>query len=361
MTPLRRLRQLTAAAAVAAPLLGAAHDFSAPAQIRYDAQCMTVDGQDVFISSVPFEGGEAGGNGGGDRLRAIKAAGFNAVTVPSREGAELAQALHLAHREFGLYSIVDRPRGVSTLAAVALEQITRGGPVPSSGAQGATRSAGGTILVRLPPAGNPAAAYREVLDAGIDVPVFTVGAAGLRDSLDPLLGRIFDGLAPGRGSPVPGLIALASAQPDAPLLVYRHEPLSPAREELLQALLAIEEGATILSINWSDSAWPEARRLNGMLALYGSELARTHGAAVQAQTGSSAVTLVVRKARSGATYLFLANLAPNSAHRGRASLWLEHEGVEFGVDYGLPPRTGRVMRLPPNSTDTSQVEQLLGD
>jgi len=340
----------------AARLFGAAHDFGSPNLIRYDARCLTLNGQDVFISSVPFDYAGVELKLWRERLRQVKSEGFNAVSASASDLSALPQWLHLVHDEFGLYSIV-RSNGnwAAVASVVGAEQITHRLGRP-----------GGTILLELPQGRDLKAEYRAATAAGIDVPLFALGAPLVRDSDDPDLGKIFDALPLDGRSPADQAIAqqmaaLESAQPDAPVLVERSPALSDPPRELMQALMAIQDGATILSLNWSQAALPDAIRLNRMLAQSGPDLARSYPLTIQAQTGSPEVTLVVRRSRGGATYLFLLNHSTTAARRGRASLWLDRDGVEFGVDYGLPPLTGRVMRLPPHSTDTSQVEQLLGE
>jgi len=342
--------------AAAGPLWGAAHTFPSPGLIRYDARCLTVEGLDVFVSSAAATCSGLDRTLWRQRLAAIKAGGFNAVTVTATDGTALSDWLRLAHDEFGLYTILRLGPGAppAAVAAIAPEQVTRRG-----------RGPGGTILVQIADTPELESSYRRVVGSGIEVPLFSLGVPRLRGSDDPALGQIFDALSFAPSAPfgprVAQLTALESAQPDAPVLVDQTEPAASPILELAEAVNAIEQGATILSFAWPDPAGPEAIRLNRMLARSGPELARSHPLTIQAQTGSPDVTLVVRRARNGATYLFLANHSGALGKRGRASLWLDRDGVEFGVDYALPPWTAKVMRLPPNSTDAEAMEQLLGE
>ena len=342
--------------AAATPLWGAAHTFPSPGLIRYDARCLTIEGLDVFVCSAAVNWSGLDRAGWRQRLEAIKAGGFNTVTIAATDPGDLGEWLHLAHEEFGLYTILQLPSATSAaaVAAIAREQVTRRG-----------RGPGGTILLQISDTAEIESNYLRLVGSGIEVPLFGLGVPRLRDSDDPALGQIFDALSFAPSAPfglrVTQLTALQSAQPDAPVMVDQTVPPASPSLELAEALNAIEQGATILSFAWPDSAQPEAIRLNRLLARAGPELARSHPLTVQAQTGSPDVTLVVRRARNGATYLFLANHSGTVGKRGRASLWLDRDGVEFGVDYVLPAWTAKVMRLPPNSTDAEAMEQLLGD
>jgi hypothetical protein len=142
------------------------------------------------------------------------------------------------------------------------------------------------------------------------------------------------------------------------LIDQTQAPSSPTLE-LAQALMGVQAGATILDFAWPDPAEPSAMALNRMLARFGPELAGSRPVATQAQTGADDVVLMVRRARNGATYLFFSNRSASGAHRGRAALWLDHDGVEVGLDYELPPLTAKVKRFPPNSTDPAEAEWLL--
>ena len=98
--------------------------FPHPDRIRYDGQCLTIDGKDTFIYSGSFHYTRCPQPLWRDRFRKIKEAGFNAVEtyVPwnwyerDRPGglddlsrfdfSDLKAWLKMAHEEFGLYTII---------------------------------------------------------------------------------------------------------------------------------------------------------------------------------------------------------------------------------------------------------------
>ncbi|HEY3756449.1 MAG TPA: beta-galactosidase [Opitutaceae bacterium] len=245
--------------AVWAALAGRAaeHDFPHPDRIRYDGQCLTIDGQDRFIFGGSFHYFRCPPELWRDRFRALKAAGCNTVTTnvpwnwhertppPSADAparidlSDLREWLRIAHDEFGLYTIVRpgpyvggewdggglprwllsrRPAGIkgrwlrtsepeflawcdhwyrAVCAAVAPGQIFRRPP-----------GTGGTILMQLEneydydrgiaPAQRSAVLKnleRTARDCGIEVPLFTCWTRECRDSDDPALAPVFDAIA----------------------------------------------------------------------------------------------------------------------------------------------------------------------
>ncbi len=98
--------------------------FSHPERVRYDNDCFTIEGKDVFILSAAFHYYRCPQELWVDRFRKIKEAGFNTVEtyVPwnwheqnmPKDTADYSQCnfddlkswLKMAHEEFGLYTIV---------------------------------------------------------------------------------------------------------------------------------------------------------------------------------------------------------------------------------------------------------------
>ncbi|NQX40885.1 Glycosyl hydrolases family 35 [Pedobacter steynii] len=97
--------------------------FPYPNRIRYNGDCMTIEGKDVFIYSAAFHYFRCPQELWRDRFRKIKAAGFNTVetyipwnwheqTMPANindvskfDFRDLKAWLKMAHEEFGLYTI----------------------------------------------------------------------------------------------------------------------------------------------------------------------------------------------------------------------------------------------------------------
>src|SRR3954465_13928222 len=93
-------------------------------RIRYDGQCLTIDGRDTLIFSGAFHYFRVPKELWRDRFTKIKAAGFNAVEtyvpwnyyepklprdlndVSQLHFADLVEWMKMAHEEFGLYTIV---------------------------------------------------------------------------------------------------------------------------------------------------------------------------------------------------------------------------------------------------------------
>ena len=98
--------------------------FASPDRIRYDGNCMTIDGEDKFVYSAAFHYFRCPEELWRDRFRKIKEAGFNTVetyvpwnwherTMPASindtthfDFSDLKRWLKIAHEEFGLYTIV---------------------------------------------------------------------------------------------------------------------------------------------------------------------------------------------------------------------------------------------------------------
>ena len=269
---------------------GSPRFFPHPTRIRYDGECLTIDERDVFIVSGSFHYFRCPKELWRDRFRRIKEAGCNAVETyvpwnwherarPSSPDdysqvdlTDLRDWLRMAHKEFGLYTIVrpgpyicaewdgggfprwlfpigraagriglspglwlrsDDPvflawarhwmRAVSRV--VAPEQITRKPPGQP-----------GVILVQLE---NEYGICDQVSDAarlgqlralaetvhsnGIDVPLFTCETGQCRDSDDPQLADVFDAVNLYPRMKIEASAArlneLQAAQPDAPPMV----------------------------------------------------------------------------------------------------------------------------------------------
>jgi len=229
--------------------------FPHPERIRYDGQCLTIEGRDVFVWSGTFHYFRCPKPLWRERFQRIKAAGCNAVetyvpwnwherSAPASlddfsqvDLADLREWLRMAHDEFGLYTIIrpgpyicaewDQggfPRWLFTkkpadadgrlwlrsddpvflawsvhwlravCPIVAAEQITRKPP-----------GHGGVILFQIeneydlykdiPVAERVPhlkALYEAAQAGGIEVPIFTCWTAQCRDSADPELSQVFD-------------------------------------------------------------------------------------------------------------------------------------------------------------------------
>ncbi|MBV8251437.1 MAG: beta-galactosidase [Chitinophaga sp.] len=224
--------------------------FPHPDRIRYDGDCMTIDGKDVFIYSAAFHYFRCPQELWRDRFRKIKEAGFNTVEtyipwnwhersmpkdISDRSKfnfSDLKAWLKMAQEEFGLYTIVrpgpflcaewsggGYPRWISLLGpgkgdlwlrsadpehikwsvhwidavsrAVAGEQLTR-----------KKKGQKGIILFQLENEYDAhgtldkevllKSLYRSAKSNGIDVPLFTCLTQECRASKDPELSQVFD-------------------------------------------------------------------------------------------------------------------------------------------------------------------------
>jgi hypothetical protein len=254
-----RLRRLLACLAVSmgwASLLaqessGTSKLFPHPERIRYDGDCLTVDGNDIFMSSAAFHYFRTPRELWRDRFKKIKEAGFNTVEtytpwnwhereMPAGPDdyskvdlSELEAWLNMAHEEFGLYTIVrpgpficaewaggGYPRWLAKFAPdlgkdfwlrgahddhiawslhwynaicplIAREQITR-----------KPKGSKGIILVQIEneydyykgPGKTKVlkALYGAVKKAGVEVPVFTCRTEEVRTGKEPALTQVFD-------------------------------------------------------------------------------------------------------------------------------------------------------------------------
>ena len=243
----------TGAAPATAP---SGREFSHPDRIRYDGQCMTIDGRDVFIYSGSFHYFRCPKPLWRDRFAKIKEAGFNAVETyaawnwherempadvndfSKMDMTDLRDWLKMAIDEFGLYVIIRpgpyicaewagggypvwlasrRPKEIgpeqpwtrtdeptylawskhwydACCKVIEPEQITR-------------KPAGkpGVILFQIEneydfaPGPNESqrmgqlkALYKDAIDNNIDVPIFTCWTRQTRSSKDPDLKNVFD-------------------------------------------------------------------------------------------------------------------------------------------------------------------------
>lgn len=261
--------------------------FVHPERVRYDGDCFQIEGKDTFIYSAAFHYYRTPQALWRDRLTKIKEAGFNTIEtyVPwnwherelpqglndfsQLDTSELEAFLDLVHNEFEMYSIV-RPgpficaewagggyprwlakfipdmskpgqpefwlrsadqahidwsvhwyRGICSI--FAKHQISRK-PVGKKG----------IILVQIENeynhSGGPGkekvlrALYQAVVDAEVDVPLFTCLTQECRGSADPILSQVFDSDNYYIGFHKAGdcayrMASLKKAQPDAPGLV----------------------------------------------------------------------------------------------------------------------------------------------
>ncbi|HEU5070961.1 MAG TPA: beta-galactosidase [Verrucomicrobiae bacterium] len=230
---------------------GTAKYFSHPNRIRYDGQCLTIDGRDTFIRSAEFHYFRTPREMWRDRFQKIKEAGFNTVDtyVPwnwhEREMpaglndfskvdlSEFKAWLDMAQNEFGFYTIVrpgpficaewaggGYPRWLAKFAPtagdhfwlrspedsditwsvhwydavcklIAREQITR---KPKGGK--------GIVLMQIEneydafKCGHKPkmlrALYEAATNSGVNVPIFTCLTRECRQSSDPVLSQVFD-------------------------------------------------------------------------------------------------------------------------------------------------------------------------
>ncbi len=234
--------------------IGATRSFSHPERIHYDAQCLTIDGQDVFLYSGAFHYFRCPKELWSDRFEKIRAAGFNAVEsyvawnwhepqMPAGlddfskvDLSELEEWLTMAE-QFGFYIIIRPgpyvcaewdnggfPRWLLTQKPAGVEHWLRGDdPVflawskhwydavcPLIARHQIThKSPGepGVVLFQLENEYDYAsyahfsdqaqrnhikALARAACDNGIDVPLFTCWTHCVRGQDDPLLREVFD-------------------------------------------------------------------------------------------------------------------------------------------------------------------------
>ena len=257
--------------------------------MRYDGQCLTLNGADIFIFSGSFHYFRCPKPLWRDRFRKIKEAGCNAVEtyvpwnwherkMPSSPDdfsqvnlADLKEWLHMAHEEFGLYTII-RPGPYicaewdgGGFPRWLLTKMPAGQPVirghlaaqrrsrvflqwsqhwmeavcPTIASEQVTRKApghGGVILVQIENeydlykqvpkeqrTPHLRALYRTAVASGIEVPIFTCLTRQGRDSSDPELGQVFDAVNSYPRMKIEAtatkLRELEAEQPDAPAMI----------------------------------------------------------------------------------------------------------------------------------------------
>jgi hypothetical protein len=257
--------------------------FSHPDRIRYDGQCLTIDGKDILIYSGAFHYFRCPKELWPDRFRKIKEAHFNAVetyvpwnfceqSAPSNfddeskiELADLHDWLQMAHEQFHLYTIVrpgpyicaewagggfprwllskqptagtwlrsDEPQYLSwckhwysaVCKVVAPEQITRK-PIGSAGVilfQIENEYDYCNSVTRGVKINQLRALYTDAITGGIDVPIFTCWTRQVRGSSDPMLSQPFDAINEYPRHDLARVsqdIALSQReQPDAPVMI----------------------------------------------------------------------------------------------------------------------------------------------
>jgi Glycosyl hydrolases family 35/Beta-galactosidase, domain 2/Beta-galactosidase second all-beta domain len=210
--------------------------FPNPHIIRYDANCYTIHGQDVFIYSAGFHYPRCPQPLWRDRLGKLKAAGYNTIMTyifwnyhePVEGHADMSEFEAFAKlvKEMGFWMIArpgpyacaewdsggfprwiitqqfplrsDDPRSVSTsqhwfeivLPVVARYQITHGGPIIMMQVENEYN-----YWQATPPAGKLAyvkALAESAWNQGIDVPLITCWTQAARENSDPVMARIMD-------------------------------------------------------------------------------------------------------------------------------------------------------------------------
>ena len=257
--------------------------FTHPERIRYDGQCLTLEGKDFFLSSAAFHYYRTPQALWRDRFQKIKDAGFNTVEtyipwnwherdLPTGlddfskiDLSEFEAWLKMAQDEFGFYTIVrpgpficaewgggGYPRWLAKFnpwtgkefwlrsaddahiawsvhwydavcKVFAREQITR-----------KPKGAKGIILVQIEneydyhkAPGKPKvlrALYDAVKKAGVEVPIFTCRTEETRGSKDPVLSQVFDCdnlyvALDGAPGCAERMMSLRAVQPNAPAYV----------------------------------------------------------------------------------------------------------------------------------------------
>jgi glycosyl hydrolase family 35/beta-galactosidase-like protein len=248
-------RTMTLILALASAWAAAAPTFLHPDRVRYDGQCFTLNGKDVFLYSGAFHYFRCPKALWRDRFRRIRNAGFNAVETyvawnmaernPPKHLNDFGQVdlkdlddwLTMAEKEFGLYTIVrPGPYICSEWASGGYPQwLLKYKPANPSSPNGWFRSDDPVYLawsrhwyqavckvvakhqVYKQPAGKPGvilfqieneydfadfpdsvkttqlkSLYRDARDFGIEVPIFTCWTHQTRGSSDPVLGQVFD-------------------------------------------------------------------------------------------------------------------------------------------------------------------------
>ncbi len=259
---------------------GVAKHFAHPDRVRYDGQCLAIDGKDVFIRSAEFHYFRVPRELWRDRFQKIKEAGFNAVDtyVPwnwhEREMpgglsdfskvdlSEVKAWLDMAQNEFGFYTIIrpgpficaewaggGYPRWLAKFAPTNGDQFWLRSPEDSDIAwsvhwydavckviaqeQITRKSKGGKgiILMQIENeydafkcADKPKmlrALYEAATNCGVEIPIFTCLTRECRESSDPILSQVFDCDNYYVGltaapSCAQRMVSLRARQPDAP-------------------------------------------------------------------------------------------------------------------------------------------------
>lgn len=453
------LSALILAGVVVAATAGAQPTFHSPDRIRYDGQCFTLDGKDVFLYSGAFHYFRCPKPLWRARFQMIKDAGFNAVEtyVPWNyheqqqpkdlndfskiDLRELDEFLTMAEKEFGLYTIVrPGPYICAEWATGGFPQwlmnfkpskpkrsqmwVRSDDPVFLDWSQHWYKAVGkiikkhqlvdqplghkGVILVQIENeytfAGLPEevmvnhlrALAKDVVDAGITVPIFTSWTYPIRGSKDPLLSQVFD--CPNQypwmsiEGPLKELNAQHNAQPWAPRMITefqggwfsqvgvlmaeeQQDGISAAQENAL-TLNSISGGMTGLNYymlfggtNFGDWAaqyvttsydyfapirewggggakYEVVRGIGKMLQQYGPELVRSVDEALKFETGHAEVTATARKTMGGVHYIFIQNSARKEARAG--NLAFSVGGRDLSVPYALGAFGYKVLRVEPD-------------
>lgn len=448
--------------------------FSHPDRIRYDGDCFQIEGRDTFVYSAAFHYYRTPKELWRDRLSKIKHAGFNTIEtyVPwnwhEREMpkgledfsqldlSELQEFLDMVHHEFEMYSIV-RPGpficaewaggGYPRWLAKFVPDLNKPG-MPKLWLRSADQAhidwslhwyrgvcplfarhqlsrkkpgAKGIILVQIENEynhhGTPGKAgvlrdlYRAVLDAGVDVPIFTCMTNESRGSADPVLSQIFDSDNYYVGFNKAGdcayrMASLKKQQPDAPGLVCElqggwfatvggrlsEDHYSDARHYQAINIMSMLGGATCLNpymfvggthfAGWGargqttsydynaairesgavGAKYIVAKALGEFIREHEARLVRARGGVCEIKGGTKSLTGGVRVAPDGTRFVFLHNadgkrgvrtklqLVPGANTRPRGPVYnIDQHGNHIRVEVDEP--TGQVAGIAPFSLD----------
>jgi hypothetical protein len=441
-------------------------EFKHPDRIRYDADCLTIDGKDTLIFSGAFHYFRCPKPLWRDRLAKIREAGFNTVETyvawnwhernepkdlndfSQIDLTDLVDFMKLAHEEFGLYTIIrpgpyicaewagggfpawlmskrpantDRAPWVrsddpvylawskhwmdAVCKVVAPQQITRK-PAGSKGVilfqiENEYDFFGGVPEVQR--VNHLKSLYRNSIDGGIDVPIFTCWTRQVRNSRDEDLKNVFDGFNayPRWGVESVGrdMDKIKRDQPNAPGMVPELQGgwfaqvggmLSEKQDGVTAAqinavtLMALQHQGTILNYymlfgGTNFAYWPArtitttydyaspiretggvtdkylaVKALGTMLQKIGPQLTRS--VSLKVEPGSSdGVQFAAREAKDGTRFIFCFNPSRDVEKQGAIELKIGDDTAATRVEYQLGKFGYKVAVLAKDQRDASQA------